>query len=129
MRQLAYLDIASLHNTPDWVSVAGERFGALGKKTLLVDIALNIPDGGCKKSAQAFNIKRPHVSGIRHGTLPDFPHVRYRWHSQDSKHCSGLDFTGECSKESLVALLRHMDAQGFAPQRADIIMFFHGDDA
>ena len=127
MRQLAYLDIASLHNTPDWVSVAGERFGALGKKTLFVDIALHIPDRGCKKSAQAFNIERPHVRGVQHGMLPDFPHVRYRWHNQGGKHCCGLDLSGECSKESLVALLRHMDTHQFTPKNADVMMFFHGD--
>lgn len=127
MRQLAYIDFASLHGAPDWVSEAGERFGALGQKTLLVDIALHLKDGGCKKGARAFNIERPHVSGARRGTLPDFPHMVYRWHSPDGKHCGGLDFSGTCSKQSFVALLRHMDARGFAPKTTDVMVFLHGD--
>ena len=129
MRQLAYLDIASLRNAPDWVSAAKERFNAIGKPTLLVDVALRIKDGECKKSARAFGIERPQKGGAKRGTLPDFPHLAYRWHSMDAEHCEGLDFSGNCTTPMFVALLRHMDARGFTPHTADVMMFFHGDGA
>ncbi len=125
MKQLASIDLARLKNDAHWIATVGANFAAQNKSTLLVDIASQLGGKDCRMRARMHGIALPTSIATRRGTLPGFPHMRFRWQNIGSECCGGLELSGECTKQQLLALLRSMYARGFSPGTDDLMIFFH----